>query len=191
MSNVNRNSKSYDLDNLADLVTARLTSNSRQDLEQTHQARSRPFTPHGHDQDLSRSRSRMSQFGFIDSRSTTPQLSKQNSFNNFGMFSSNTRNSFENNYNRNRHSADYMDDSDYGAYPLNRDFVRTPSVMDERALSSLGSTSYFYDNDYHHYYLNFFRPHQDYYFAALPGRPFLASRGTTISVMWLAAGERW
>ena len=153
VSNVNRNSKSYDLDNLADLVTARLTSNSRQDLEQTHhapshQARSRPFTPHGHDQDLSRSRSRMSQFGFIDSRSTTPQLSKQNSFNNFGMFSPNTRNSFENNYNRNRHSADYMDDSDYGAYPLNRDFVRTPSVMDERALSSLGSTSYFDDNDY-------------------------------------------
>ena len=48
-----------------------------------------------------------------------------------------------------------------------------------------------YDHDYHHYYLNFSRPHQDYHFAALPGRPFLASRGTTISVMWLAAGERW
>ena len=50
-----------------------------------------------------------------------------------------------------------------------------------------------YDNYYGHYYLYFsrHRPHQDYYFAALPGRPFLASRGTTISVMWLAAGERW
>ena len=48
-----------------------------------------------------------------------------------------------------------------------------------------------YDHDYHQYYLNFSRPHQNYYFAALPGRPFLASRGTTISVMWLAAGERW
>ena len=48
-----------------------------------------------------------------------------------------------------------------------------------------------YDHDYHQYYLNFSRPHQNYYFAALPGRPFLASRGTTISVMWLAVGERW
>ena len=41
-----------------------------------------------------------------------------------------------------------MDDSDYGAYPTHRDFMGTPSFVDERNLSRMGSTSYFDDNDY-------------------------------------------
>ena len=58
------------------------------------------------------------------------------------------KNNYENNYHRSRHSSDYMDDSDYGAYPVNRDLLRTPSILDERALSRMGSTSFFDENDY-------------------------------------------
>ena len=153
-------SSNYKLDDLSDLVTARLTNQSgyinsghrSRSISQQHQDTSRPYTPQQQDNSRPQSRSRMSQFGHFDSRSTTPLLSKQNSFNNFGIFSTSTRDSYDNNNYRGRNSAglssECLDDSDYGAYQISRDFIRTPSVLDERALSRIGSTSYFDDNDY-------------------------------------------
>ena len=151
----NPSSAGYDLDNLVDLVTERLRSNkSGQNVRQSSSVsltppQSRPFTPQ--QQHLSRPHSRSivpQTFDFTDSRSSTPQqLSKQNSFNSFGMFSQGTRGN-GNKYNRSHHSSEYMDDSDYGAYPTHRDFLTTPSIMDERNLSRMGSTSYFDENDY-------------------------------------------
>jgi len=73
------------------------------------------------------------------SQPATPLLSKQNSFSNFAQYSSSNPTG--------RHSS-YIDDSDYGAYQMSRDFVRTPSIIDERALSRLGSTSVISENDY-------------------------------------------
>ena len=139
-------SNGYDLDNLVDLVTERLRSNkSRQNVRLSS---SMSVTPPQHQPPMVRphSRSIMPQtFDFTDSRSTTPQqLSKQNSFNNFGVFSQGIRSQD----NRSRHSSEYMDDSDYGAYPTHRDFMGTPSFVDERNLSRMGSTSYFDENDY-------------------------------------------
>ena len=97
-------------------------------------------------QDMSRPQSRSR---FIDSRSTTPQLSKQNSFNNFGLFSPHSRNSYNENFNNKfGFSPEFLDDSDYGAYQISRDFIRTPSVLDERSFSRLGSNSFFDENDY-------------------------------------------
>ena len=149
-------SAGYDLDNLVDLVTERLRSNkSHQNVRQSSSVsvtppQSRPFTPQ-HGQHLSRphSRSLLPQaLDFSDSRSITPQqLSRQSSFNNFGMFPQGMR-SNDNNYHRSRLSSEFMDDSDYGAYPTHRDFMGTPSSMTERNLSRMGSTSYFDENDY-------------------------------------------
>jgi len=82
---------------------------------------------------------------YRDSRPTTPLLSKQSSFSNFGQFSS-SQQRFDDHHNG-RHSS-YIDDSDYGAYQMSRDFVRTPSIIDERALSRIGSTSLISENDY-------------------------------------------
>ena len=151
----NTSSASYDLDNLVDLVTERLRSNkSRQNVRDVRLSSSMsvtpPITPQPQQQ-MVRPHSRFimpQTFDFTDSPSTTPhQLSQQNSFNNFGDFSQGKR-SLDNSSHRSRHSSDYMDDSDYGAYPTNGDFMGTPFLVDERNLSRLGSTSYFDENDY-------------------------------------------
>ena len=124
-----RNSSSGDSCDLSEMVSARL-------------GYQRPPSS----QDMSRPQSRSR---FIDSRSTTPQLSKQNSFNNFGMFSPHSRNSYNENFsNKFGFSPEFLDDSDYGAYQISRDFIRTPSLLDERSFSRLGSNSFFDENDY-------------------------------------------
>ena len=143
ISETSSSGDSCDLGNLADLVSARLAAGVRHSAAPAP-GHSRPFTPSSQETSRPQSRSR-----FLHSGSTTPQLSKQNSFvNTHAMLPQNTRN-FDNNFtNRYLHTSDFLDDSDYGAYQISRDFMRTPSVLDDRSFSRAESTSYFDDNDY-------------------------------------------
>ena len=107
----------------------RQSSSHSSDVSRSVTPLSRPYTPAG------------------ESRSTTPQLSKQNSVNSLGMFTPVSCRSRNINYEENflslhqLHSSDLYD-SDYGAYQVGR------SAVEERLLSRMGSTSYISENDY-------------------------------------------
>jgi len=149
---------SHERDNLTELVNAHFANRNFTSRPCTPQGQSsgynsRPYTPQEIAHSQSRSRIPVSRNAstppnnyYKDSRPTTPLLSKQNSFNNFSQFSASPHR-FEDQYNK-RHSSD-MYDSDYGAvYQMSRDFVRTPSILDDRALSRIGSTSLVSENNY-------------------------------------------
>eukprot|EP00092_Neocalanus_flemingeri_P014251 GFUD01015371.1.p1 GENE.GFUD01015371.1~~GFUD01015371.1.p1 ORF type:complete len:1944 (+),score=429.50 GFUD01015371.1:197-5833(+) len=160
---VNHKRMSHERDNLAELVNAHFANRNLNSRPCTPQGpsggyTSRPYTPQEIVQSQSRSRIPVARNSatppnnyyrdFRDSRPTTPLLSKQNSFDNFGQFmQSPSTHRFEDQYNK-RHSSDIYDSADYGVYQMSRDFVRTPSIIDERALSRIGSTSLVSESNY-------------------------------------------